>query len=92
MLVLETKLADQLKLQDLQHKKVVSHVQLLSRTICYLRGQYSGAVPLQRQQRLGEAFRALVVEKQDLSSRLAQVFIKLQIQWLSLINSLNQLY
>ncbi|XP_063679304.1 centrosomal protein of 290 kDa-like [Bolinopsis microptera] len=72
LLVLETKLADQLKLQDLQHKKVVSHVQLLSRTICYLRGQYSGAVPLQRQQRLGEAVRALILEKQDLSSKLVQ--------------------
>ena len=75
LLVMEAKLADHSKLQDLQHKKVVSHVQLLSRTICYLRGQYTGAVPLQRQQRLGEAVRALINEKKDLSLKLAQVLL-----------------
>ena len=73
MLVLENKLSDQLKLQDSQHKRVTAHVQLLSRTICYLRAQFSGAVPLQRQQRLGEAVRALIIEKQTLNKKLVQV-------------------
>ena len=70
---LECKLSDQFKLQEVQHARVVAHVQLLSRTICYLRGQFSGAVPLARQQKLGEAVRALMAEKQELSLKLAQV-------------------
>lgn len=77
LLVMEAKLADQSQIQDLQHKKVVSHVHLLSRTICYLRAQYTGAVPLQRQQRLGEAVRALITEKRELTAKLTQVNVPL---------------
>ena len=73
ILVLENKLSDQLKLEDLHHAKAAAHVQLLARTVCYLRAQFSGTVPLQRQQRLSEAVRALVAEKQELNKRVVQV-------------------
>ena len=73
MLALERKLADRSNIEDLRQNKIVSHVQLMSRTICYLKGQFAGATPLHRQDRMAEAVRGLIKEKHDLATKLDEV-------------------
>eukprot|EP00116_Pleurobrachia_bachei_P000801 sb/3461063/ len=73
VLALERKVADRSNIEELRQNKIVSHVQLMSRTICYLKGQFAGATPLHRQDRMAEAVRGLISEKHNLATKLDEV-------------------
>ena len=72
-MALERKFADRSNIEELRQNKIISHVQLMSRTICYLKGQFAGATPLHRQDRMAEAVRGLISERHDVATKLDEV-------------------